>query len=394
MNLKMKSIRENLLKLLKGSMPEGLPWFSDLTYWHFAMAQKHELEKKYLGFAGLLNLHRDLETGFYLQGYEPYIPRYKNCEVYEVERQIGSEDFASLYHGSKIIKSEKDNNNIIRKIVTKKGKIDEEWQYSLQTFSWAPTKYLINSIEDLKVFKYWVENTSYVPDYERAYMVKELVGDIGCVLCYQPRSPFMQLIVLFSGISNVVNLMMEDGKLFAETIEVLKSKSDEAAEIVLRSPAEFIMIPENLSSEMVGKKFYEEYLRQYETEWCSKIKSNGKYSFIHMDGSLKGLLKEVSSAGFSVIEAMTPAPVGDLEVSEFDNYIRGDTVMWGGLPGALFIPSFDDEKFEEFVVQVIKIMVLNPRYVLGIGDQLPPDGIIERVKVVSELVNKYGVYSR
>ncbi len=46
-------------------------------------------------------------------------------------------------------------------------------------------------------------------DYERAFMVKESFWDIGCVLYYQPRSPFMQLIVLFSGISNAINLMME-----------------------------------------------------------------------------------------------------------------------------------------------------------------------------------------
>ena len=66
--------------------------------------------------------------------------------------------------------------------------------------------------------------------------------------------------------------------------------------------------------------------------------------------------------------------------------------MWGGIPGILFTPAISDEDFEEFVTAVIEKMVTRPKYVLGIADQIPPDGIIERVKKVTELVDKYGIY--
>lgn len=92
------------------------------------------------------------------------------------------------------------------------------------------------------------------------------------------------------------------------------------------------------------------------------------------------------------MEAMTPKPAGDLEIEEFSDYVKSDSIMWGGIPGGLFTPSVSDEEFEEFVIRVIKTMVSEPRYVLGIADQIPPDGIIDRVKKVSELVEKYGVY--
>ncbi|MCL5772013.1 MAG: hypothetical protein M1479_07050, partial [Actinobacteria bacterium] len=130
----------------------------------------------------------------------------------------------------------------------------------------------------------------------------------------------------------------------------------------------------------------------YEEKWNEKIKAKGKYSFIHMDGYLKGLLKEVSEAKFSVIEAMTPKPVGDINIDEFSNYVKSDSIMWGGIPGALFTPSTSNEYFEEFVKKVIGVMISEPRYVLGIADQIPPDGIIERVKIVSDLVERYGIY--
>lgn len=148
--------------------------------------------------------------------------------------------------------------------------------------------------------------------------------------------------------------MMDNKKLFDECIKIMNYKSEEAAEIMLLSPDEFIMIPENLSSDMVGKRIYNEFLKLYEEEWNDRIKSHGKYSFIHFDGYLKGILKDVSNAGFLVIEVMTPKPVGDLEVNEFSKYTSNNSVMWGGLPVSIFIKSFSEEEFEKFVLKNYK----------------------------------------
>ena len=37
-------------------------------------------------------------------------------------------------------------------------------------------------------------------------------------------------------------------------------------------------------------------------------------------------------------------------------------------------------------------MVKEPRFVLGVADQVPPDGLESRVKRVAELVNEFGIY--
>jgi hypothetical protein len=62
---------------------------------------------------------------------------------------------------------------------------------------------------------------------------------------------------------------------FQELLDVMKNAFDRAAQIALDSPA-------------------------------------GKYSFIHIDGTMAGLLNQEVSVGFSVLEALTPHPVGDL----------------------------------------------------------------------------------
>ena len=399
----MQTPRERLLKVLNGETPERLPWFGDLSYWHYFMSIRGKLDKKYIGAEGLLKLHKDLGPGFYYPGYYPYTPIYKNCEITEVEKNIGiSSSFYkgtaysdTIYQGyKKGIRKIKDtaNNDHIREVVTPLGSIKERWLYAESSLSWAPSEYFIKSASDLIILDYWLKNTSFEPEYEQLSVMKDLIGDWGCIVCNLNKSPLMDLIHWYAGIVTAINIMVDNRKEFIDIIKILEIKAEETTKIALGSPADFMLVPDNLHSDLVGKNLFEEFLRPYYMKYSNNAKKAGKYSSIHMDGGLKGLLKEISKINFSVIEAMTPKPAGDLSLDEIDDYVTSDSVIWGGIPGVLFTPSCSDEDFEEFVIKVIRKMTTRPGYVLGIADQIPPDGIIERVKKVTELVEKYGIY--
>jgi hypothetical protein len=61
-------------------------------------------------------------------------------------------------------------------------------------------------------------------------------------------------------------------------------------------------------------------------------------------------------------------------------------------PGLYFTELVDDRKLERLVREVLSVMACEPRYVLGIADQVPPDGLRRRVAQVRELVDRYGAY--
>ena len=69
------------------------------------------------------------------------------------------------------------------------------------------------------------------------------------------------------------------------------------------------------------------------------------------------------------------------------------TVLWGGLPGVFFTELVTDAEFDLHVRRVLEVMRSTPRYVLGVADQVPPDGLERRVRRVAELVELYGAYS-
>lgn len=363
------TLRKRVLSVLNGEKSDLVPWLGDLSYWIRYLEVSGKLPEKYKR-DGIFRLHKDLGVGFYLQGFFP---------------------FKTIYEGIEII-TKSEGNIAINTIETPTGSLREVSKYLPGSYTWARKEHFVKDIRDLKVIRYLYEHTFYEPDYKLAENMYELIGDNGLVLCYLPKSPIMDMVANMAGIEAVTFAILDDPDEFNETMKIMERKSDEAALISLNSPAECLMIPENLSSEVVGKNLFEAYMRSYEERWTAKIKKAGKFSFIHMDGTMKGLIREVSSTGFSALEALTPAPVGDIPMEEIHKWVAEDSVIWGGIPGLYFTDLINDSDFDEFVKSVLAVMRSRPRYVLGVADQVPPMCRFERIKRVGELVEKYGRY--
>jgi hypothetical protein len=364
------SPRERILTLLKGERPDRVPWFGDLDYWASSLIAQGAKPSTFKESAEYIQWHRTLGVGFYLQGYFPF------RAVYDLEERLWRE-----------------GNRRYRELVTPKGNLRECWEYLPNSFAEAPIEHLMKSEEDLGALRYVYTHTAWEPDYDFAYQRLEQIGDQGILLCYLPKSPFMHLVALEAGIAAVTFAVATAPEEFAETLAVMKSSFDKAARISVESPAEVLMIPENLSAEMIGPRYFEKYMRSYQEEWIGKIAKAGKHSFVHMDGTLKGLLREEASTGFTVIEAMTPSPVGDLPIDQWAALAgNSQTVLWGGVPGVYFTAKVDDEEFDRHIREVLGVMRSEPRYVLGVADQVPPDALEYRVKRVQELVEKHGRY--
>lgn len=361
--------RERVLTLLSGQKPDRVPWLGDLAYWYPYALQNNVIDRKYEG-DGLFQLHRDLGLGFYLQGYHPFREELQEGEVI---RKV-------------------DGNEIVTEWRTPVGNLKQVETVMPESYTVAIREHMIKDLDDLKIWIYIQEHTKFLPDYGEAARRYALAGDNGMVLCYLPKSPYMEMVALKAGIMNVIDMICEDPDEFAELLDRLEEITDKAAQIALDSPAEFLMIPENISSEVVGKKPYHQYMERYQHKWFERIKASGKTSLVHMDGTMRGLLREVSECGARIMEALTPAPVGDIEPEDLINWVAEDTVVWGGLPGVYFTDQVTDQQFDEFVKRILRTWTSRPRFVLGVADQVPPYSRPERIARVRTLVDEYGMY--
>ncbi len=365
--------RERVLTLLGGGKPDRVPWFADLDYWTTARIARGEVDADFRRSTEYIDWHEELGCGFYLQGFFPFRATTHRCSV---------KTSADEADGSRI-----------RTIETPVGRLTERHQYLPTSFSEAAVEHLVKSPADLKAYRSFVENTTFEPDYDWARERAAQIGERGVLVVYTPRTPFMHLVAIDAGLENLMGIMMDAPDELDETLAAMHASSSAAAGIAADCPADVVMIPENLSAEMVGPAYFERYLRGVQFEWSARIRASGKYSCIHMDGTLRGLLREECSVGLSFIEACTPAPVGDVAVGEWPGFrAESETVLWGGIPGVYFTPSVSDDEFDRFVVGVLEVMRREPRYVLGVADQVPPDGLERRIRRVATLVAEHGRY--
>ncbi len=367
----MMTERERVLAVLAGKRPDRVPWFGDLDYWATSLIGRGLKPAGFKESDAYIEWHRDLRVGFYLQGYFPFKTIIDDCRATEWREGAARR----------------------RRIETPCGTLTETWTWLPESFSEAPTEHLVKSAADLEAYACLFENTRFEPEYGFAEKRARQVGEMGVVLCYLPKSPFMQMVALDAGIAAVTEIHADAPVELEATLAAVRRAHDRAARIALASPAEVLMIPENLSSEVVGPRFYERYMRDYHQTWSGRIAAAGKRSCIHLDGTLKGLLREVCESGFTFVEAMTPAPVGDLDVERWAEWSGvTQTVFWGGLPGVYFTDKVPEAEFERHVRAVLRVMTASPRFVLGVADQVPPDGLERRVRRVAELADEFGRY--
>ena len=129
----------------------------------------------------------------------------------------------------------------------------------------APIERLLKTPADLEAYAWLYANTRYTPNYALAEKRARQVRKMGVVLCYLPRTPFMRMVAIDAGIENVTMIYADAPEEFTRMFAALTESLDRASQVALESPAEILMMPENLSSEVVGPRFFELFLRDFQT---------------------------------------------------------------------------------------------------------------------------------
>jgi hypothetical protein len=130
------------------------------------------------------------------------------------------------------------------------------------------------------------------------------------------------------------------------------------------------------------------YNSEYYTKRINQLHEAGKYVSIHIDGTLRGCFELLEEAGFDAAEAVTPAPVGDILLEDLRKHSGSKMIIWGGLPGALFSPHYSEDEFDRHLNAVLATFKEDPLFVLGVADQVPPDGLISRIRKVRERIGR------
>lgn len=356
------TMRERLLAVLNGQRPDVMPWFADLSYWYYAQRVQGVLPHEYEGDEGFIKLHVDHKVGYYLGYATAWTETYENVEV--ITRTEG--DFTTTVWRTPV------------------GEIGGRTQFLPATASAAWVKWPVESPDDLRVLRYIADAIQVVPDDSQYRRLKELSDGHGHPTILPPRSPLSQMLAQWTGVTNLAYLLADAREEVEATLEALARAADGPWEAILATDAPYVEMGDNLSGEVVTR-WFERYQFDYYVRRVEQCHAAGKKLGTHLDGTVRGLLPVLVKTGLDFVEAITPKPCGDVAIEEIRDLAGPDIILFGGIPGAMFAPPFTADDMRRHVEKIIEVHWPTGKWILGVGDQVPPNGDLDLVTLVGEL---------
>jgi hypothetical protein len=374
----MLSFRERILKIYAGERVEQVVWQPRIKFWYSGnyvqvpLARREKSWPRYdptipESFFGmdLLEVHDAL-----------------NASIRYCAETLGIGLFAvSMKNGTKVRTRGYAENDGTQVTVfdTPVGNVTEKHKGGY------PVEHPVKHVEDLEVMKYIISEQEFSFNRPGFDLVEEVLEGRGIAQAYYKRSPFMSCVLNYIGFETMVLFLKRYKQKTEEFMRFIGEWEDKMYDILVDSPVKILNFGENIDANLSPPRYYREYCIPYYNRRIKQLHDAGKYCHIHMDGSLKDLLPLIKDTHFDGIEAATPEPQGDVTVEEIKEGL-GDKVLLDGLPATLFMKEFPEGRLEETTRRLIELF--GSRLILGVSDELPPNGQIGRFKTVSKVVGQ------
>ncbi len=245
------------------------------------------------------------------------------------------------------------------------------------------------SERDYPVIEYLLANTIIVPNFDDYYKMEEMLGDDGVIVTGLRYSPMQQIMRYWMGYESFFYELHDHPTKVERLYELVVKVSKKILDIVVDLPVEIFTVDGNWSDDVhtpVFKKYFVPWLR----ETVEFLHSKGKLSQVHADGEMKRLIPMFLETGADIAEAWSPVPMTSVTTAELKKAWGDKVTIWGGVPSMLFEPQYSDQEFDDYVMNLFKEVAPGHSFIVGMGDNLPFDGKIERVGRLVDLIEKYG----
>ena len=368
------TLRERLLAVFRGQTPDVVPLYADLSHWHVASSGGSFLPIRTADSAldlSLFDLHKELRIGCYSTGTTLFEVRYEG----DVEETIGVQD--GLFR------------HVIR---TPLGRIEEQRRYSPVSLSYDIIRRMIQGLDDLRALNYAYRHRRAVPAWGSYEKFERLIGDNGIVGAFGGYSGLGFLMSRYMGIEATVYALADHPREVEETIELINHARLEEMAVLVKSPAPVVFFSDNLSSDIHTPPLFQRYMSAFYTRLAQMCHAEGKRLSVHVDGRIRGLLRCLRECGVDSVDAVTPAPDGDLTPQQAREEAGPDLILWGGIPASIWQEFTPDEQFVRYVREYLELRWQSPRLVLAPYDQAVPGTPRRRLEMMHELVEKHGRY--
>jgi len=356
------NFREGILAVFRGEDPGGVVWQPRLEFW-YRVNHKRGALPEHLMDRDLLEIYDYCRASVRYFGNGLRV-RYPNVEVEERWEEDGG---------------------LRRSWRTPVGELTEVVRYDEWGLSAYNTEYKLKQPEDFKALEYILQDEEWYWDQEAYEAELAQVGERGVPQFYFRRSPIQGLFIEHMGFEPTIYMLQDHPEVIAHYVDVATEADNCLYEVLCACPVPLLNFGENIDAHMDPPPIFRGHLLPYYRRRAEELHRAGKFVHIHIDGAMRPLLPHLRECSWDGIEAATPLPQGDVTIEEIKGAL-GNLVLLDGIPAVYFLPTYPVEALTSCVRRIVELFY--PRLVLGISDEIPPDGDIERVRLVGELVEE------
>jgi len=354
-----RSFRDMNLAIFRGEDPGGVLWQPRIDFW-YRVNKKRGTLPNHLNDASLNDL-------------------YDYCHA---SIRYFTKPLKVNYHSVSMNEIHIDDDKAAIEYKTPIGTLREVYHYDEWGLSRFRSEYKIKTPEDFRVLKYILQDEEWTFDEEIYQQDVERVGDRGAPQFYFRRCPLQGLFVEHMGFERAIFALHDSPEVIHDYIEAATQADEALYKVLCGAPVPIFNYGENIDAHMNPPPIWCDYLAPYYRMRLEQFHAVGKFVHIHADGAIKPLLPFLRDCPFDAIEAATPEPQGDVTIEQIKEAL-GDMILLDGIPALYFLPLFSEEVLVECVKKLVDLF--HPQLVLGISDEIPPDGDIERVRMVGEM---------
>ena len=360
----------SFLRLLNGHLSDEIVWTADISYWMAGQKQRGAADPVWDTEEGYLRLCRDL-------GILPYY-WYDSFWLGE-----------PVYDSTVTITSKQIGDTSIRMWHTPVGELREKHTFLPASCSTGCTRHPVQTEHDLDVLAYLIEHRRMEPrcldDYARRRELWARYDGLPSIAL--PRSPLAAFLYEWAGVQDAVYLLADYPDQVAHIFGLMEAQESPVLDAVCAAGPPLVHFADNLSSDNLAG-LYDRHMAPTHRRRLARLHDAGVKCAVHLDGTVKGLLPKLAAIGFDAVEALTPQPAGDVEIEDLRAVAADDRViLWGGVPGVMFAPPFEWRDMEAHVQRLLDAW-RGTRFVVGVADQVPPDGDIDFCRRIAEMIRR------
>jgi len=373
------TLRERILAVYRGEVPDVVPFMLDLSHWFY---HRHKFPWDLSRAvnepdSALIDYHKKMGVGFYLPNLASFV-------------DVG-------YSGdtqATVVKSA-DGSRITWQFETPLGIISRVRRWNPQSYSWGIEDWGVKTEEDLRILAYALASRTYTLRSDRYRAWVEAVGDAGVVYAVFAYSAMGFLLNAWMGIEQTVYASATWPETFQELVSQINANNLEGIDVLAGLPAEIILVGDNFSSDIQPPSFFNTWSRPYFAEAIRRLHAAGKFVGVHIDGKLQGLLETFRHLEVDCVDAVTPGPIGGLTPEQCRAEAGRGVILSGGVSPHLWLPEVPLDDFKQAVMQWLDIRKQgfpHAGLIANAGDQVPPHAVEDRIPIMRDLVERYGMY--